>query len=96
MLQKITSEFIWESEPFPKFVRYPIVFSVKFNNHVAKADILVSERGKKGGFKLNKKPEDITLYDIVYAVEGEIVINECLLDSEFLQDFIPVVKYMLY
>jgi Rrf2 family protein len=50
---------------------------------LARAGMLVSERGKKGGFRLNNDPENITLYDILYAVEGEIVINECLVDSDF-------------
>jgi Rrf2 family protein len=58
-------------------------FLGKILQSLAKAKILISERGKKGGFKLNKEIDKISLYDIILAVEGEIVINECLVDSSF-------------
>jgi len=50
----------------------------KILQSLAKSEILVSERGKKGGFKLNKKPENITIYDIIKSIEGEVIIkNVC-------------------
>ncbi|MCA1932552.1 MAG: Rrf2 family transcriptional regulator, partial [Calditerrivibrio sp.] len=36
-----------------------------------------------GGFKLKKEPKDISLYDIIVSVEGDIQINECLTDNSF-------------
>ncbi len=59
----------------------PDSFLGKILQLLVKADILDSERGKKGGFKLNKDPEEITLYDIIAAVEGDIVLNDCLVDD---------------
>ncbi|MGB9731945.1 MULTISPECIES: RrF2 family transcriptional regulator [Calditerrivibrio] len=59
----------------------PDSFLGKILQHLVKSGILESERGKKGGFRLSKNPEDITLYDIIRSVEGEIVINECLVEG---------------
>jgi len=61
----------------------PDSFLGKILQALARENILESERGKKGGFKINKSPKEITVYDIIKAVEGDIMINECLLDKEF-------------
>ncbi len=58
----------------------PDSFLGKILQNLAKADILVSERGKKGGFRLEKDPADISMYDVILAVEGEFKITDCLAD----------------
>jgi len=42
---------------------------------------LKSEKGHGGGFKLGKKPEDISLLDVVELIEGKVVIVDCLADG---------------
>lgn len=42
-----------------------------------KAGIVKSNIGLKGGYKLARKPADITFLDIVLAIEGEISFFEC-------------------
>jgi Rrf2 family protein len=66
-----------------KICDIPDSFLGKILQNLAKADILNSERGKKGGFKLNKPTVSITAYDIVKAIEGELNINECIFDDSF-------------
>ncbi|GAB1537301.1 hypothetical protein ADMFC3_29320 [Geovibrio sp. ADMFC3] len=61
----------------------PDSFLGKILQNLAKADILSSERGKKGGFRLNKPTSDITVYDIIKAIEGELSLNECIFDDSF-------------
>jgi len=61
----------------------PDSFLGKILQNLAKSDLLISERGKKGGFRLNKDPEAVSVYDIICAIEGELSLNECLFDSEF-------------
>lgn len=63
--------------------KVPDSFLGKILQSLSRNDILHSERGKKGGFKLVKKADEITIYDILRAVEGDIVINECLGENEF-------------
>lgn len=42
------------------------------------ANIIKSERGKYGGYKLTKDPKDIPLKQIIEALEGPIAIVPCL------------------
>ena len=41
-------------------------------NRLGKTEIIKSTRGKKGGYELAKPPEQITVLQIVNALEGEI------------------------
>ena len=42
-----------------------------------KAGIIKSSRGPGGGFSLNKKPEEISAYDVLYAVGETLEIVPC-------------------
>lgn len=42
-----------------------------------KAKLLTSERGLKGGYKLAKPSEAITMSDIITAVDGPIALTKC-------------------
>lgn len=42
-----------------------------------KKGILKSKRGPQGGYILAKKPEDITIKDIIHATEGDVLLVEC-------------------
>ncbi len=37
-----------------------------------------TQKGSRGGYTLNKPMEEITLYDIVYAVEGSLAPVDCV------------------
>lgn len=43
----------------------------KLLRKLVSADLITSVSGAKGGFKLKKKPEEIRIYDIYLAVEGQ-------------------------
>ena len=43
----------------------------KLLRKLVRSDLISSVPGVKGGFKLNKKPEDIRVYDIYLAIEGQ-------------------------
>jgi len=44
---------------------------------LARAGLVVSERGKNGGYRLARAAEAITVAEIVDAVEGPIAVTEC-------------------
>ncbi len=44
---------------------------------LTKADILKSVRGANGGYKLAKDITEVTLYDVIVAIEGGAAITEC-------------------
>lgn len=41
------------------------------------ADLLRSQRGSKGGYALARSPEDVTVAEIIEALEGPIALMEC-------------------
>jgi Rrf2 family protein len=43
----------------------------KLLRKLVSADLITSVPGVKGGFKLKKKPEEIRIYDIYLAIEGQ-------------------------
>ncbi|MFZ7133875.1 MAG: RrF2 family transcriptional regulator [Eubacteriales bacterium] len=47
--------------------------------------LITSQRGAKGGYKLAKPPEKITVGDIIRALEGPIEFSECVGGSEDFQ-----------
>lgn len=44
---------------------------------LAHGGLLETHRGVRGGFRLAKPPEDVTVADIISALEGPIGITEC-------------------
>jgi len=48
---------------------------------LARAGLLASHRGVKGGYSLALDPGEITVQQIIEALEGPIAITECLDDS---------------
>jgi len=48
---------------------------------LARANILSSTRGAKGGYQLTRAPEKTTIASIIAALEGPIALTECSLDN---------------
>ena len=47
-----------------------------------KADLIKSVRGPKGGHKLAKSPEEVTVGEVVKILEGGIDLSDCISDPE--------------
>ena len=60
----------------------PKSFLAKILQKLARADIVKSYRGVKGGFQLARKPREITLLDVIEAIQGPVVMNICALDKK--------------
>jgi FeS assembly SUF system regulator len=56
----------------------PLPTAQKLVGRLAAAGIIVSSRGTGGGFKLARCPADISLAEIVEAVEGPIAMTTCV------------------
>ncbi|WP_298270539.1 RrF2 family transcriptional regulator [Geobacter sp.] len=59
----------------------PQTFLAKILQSFAKIGIVKSFRGAGGGFTLGRSAEQITLREVVEAVEGPILPNRCLLGA---------------
>ncbi|MBM4361126.1 MAG: SUF system Fe-S cluster assembly regulator [Deltaproteobacteria bacterium] len=49
---------------------------------LARGRLVVSERGKNGGYRLARPAEEISVAEIVTAVEGPIAVTECASSTE--------------
>jgi Rrf2 family iron-sulfur cluster assembly transcriptional regulator len=59
--------------------KIPESFLAKIFQRLSKAGFLRSVRGSKGGFTLKKAAAEITMKEVIEALEGPIAINRCLL-----------------
>ncbi len=66
-----------------EYTGIPLRFLLKLIRKLIDSGIIKSYRGVKGGYALNKLPEEITLKDVVEAIDGPISVNRCLIDPEF-------------
>lgn len=56
----------------------PVPMAGKVLKSLTRAGILVSQRGARGGYSLATTPDQITVAQILTALEGPIALTECL------------------
>ena len=59
----------------------PPSFLAKIISQLSVAGLLHTSRGARGGVSLARDPKDITMLDVVEAIDGPILLNECVADS---------------
>jgi Rrf2 family protein len=62
-------------------VDVPPTFLAKIFQQFSKIGLVKSFRGTGGGFMLGRAPENITLLEVVEAVEGPIIPNRCVVNA---------------
>jgi Rrf2 family protein len=70
-------------------MKIPPSFLAKIISQLSIAGLLHTSRGARGGVTLARDPKDITLLDVVEAIDGPILLNECVGDPgncEFSKD----------
>lgn len=66
--------------------RLPLPTVSKLLKQLLQSGLLVSHRGINGGYRLAKEPTDISVAEIVAAIEGPIALTECTTDVTGLCD----------
>ena len=56
----------------------PLSFLAKIIAQLSVAGLLQTMRGARGGVTLARSPEEITLLEVVEAIDGPIQLNECV------------------
>jgi len=62
--------------------KIPRSFLAKILQKLVRAKIVRSYRGVKGGFSLAKQARDITVFEVLEAIEGKMALNICLTDKK--------------
>jgi FeS assembly SUF system regulator len=60
-------------------LRLPLPMVSKVMKSLARAGVLESHRGAKGGFSLARPPEELSVADMIAALEGPVALTECQL-----------------
>ncbi|AEF80878.1 RrF2 family transcriptional regulator [Leadbettera azotonutricia] len=56
----------------------PMQYSYKILKKLEKGGLVQGYRGASGGYELAKAPKNMSLYDVITAVDEEILLSECL------------------
>jgi Rrf2 family transcriptional regulator, iron-sulfur cluster assembly transcription factor len=56
----------------------PYQFLSKVANYLTKAGLVTVVQGARGGYRLARPKEEVTLLEVIETVEGPIFLNECL------------------
>jgi len=59
-------------------MKIPGSFLAKIISQLSIAGLLKTSRGARGGVSLAREPKDISLLDVVEAIDGAILLNECV------------------
>ncbi|MGW8224987.1 MAG: RrF2 family transcriptional regulator [Anaerolineales bacterium] len=59
----------------------PPSFLAKIVSQLSVAGLLQTSRGARGGVSLARSPGDISFLEVVEAIDGPILLNECVVDG---------------
>lgn len=71
--------FVYSADEISKKLNIPKEFISKILQSLTESGIVESKKGKSGGFKLAKHPSKIKLINIVEAIDGLGVFEDCVL-----------------
>jgi FeS assembly SUF system regulator len=66
-------------------VELPLPVVSKILKCLARQGLIESHRGAKGGYSLKRRPEGITVAEMIGALEGQVAITECNVAPELCQ-----------
>jgi len=74
--QRAATSFIAETQGIPPS------FLAKIISQLSIAGLIHTSRGAKGGVTLAKDPANISLLDVVVAIDGPVALNECTINPQ--------------
>jgi len=73
MARSYGSDRLAHIEDLAKSEAVPANYLVQILSELRNGGLISSKRGKQGGYALARAPEDVTLYDIVKLIEGDVL-----------------------
>ena len=74
----------------------PISFLAKIVQTLSKNRIINIKKGSQGGYILTKKPEEITLLEVIEMMEGEIFLNQCIKNQDVCEFYVSCVIHQIW
>ena len=56
----------------------PLPTTSKLLKVLARAGVLISQRGPNGGYTLARNPEEINIVEVIGAIEGPVALTDCV------------------
>lgn len=56
----------------------PVQYAAKVLRQLSAAALVSSRMGKNGGFALKRTPADVTLAQVIQAIQGPVILNRCV------------------
>ncbi|WND03779.1 SUF system Fe-S cluster assembly regulator [Temperatibacter marinus] len=69
---------LYSAQGLSNVTKIPATTVSKILNLLGKADLLISTRGLKGGFTLARSKDEISMTDIIEAIDGPISLTHCV------------------
>lgn len=60
----------------------PLRFLLKLTRKLTQTGIVKSYRGVNGGYSIARDPKNITMKDVVEAIQGPIIVTRCVYDTK--------------
>lgn len=90
---------IFTSEEISEAIGCSRGYVISILRKLSKEGLVEVIRGVKGGFRLKKRPDAISLFDVIKIMEDTICINQCLNEEENCNlkatDYCPVRRFYL-
>jgi Rrf2 family protein len=67
----------WKTSEIADLSKVPVDYLSKVLQHLGRAKLVLGSRGAKGGFKLGRPPGDLTILEVVQAVDPLPRIRQC-------------------
>lgn len=71
-------EGVWTAPQIAQDTGVPLPTVAKLLNALAHGDLITSRRGATGGYSLDRPADEITVADIIQALEGPIALTACV------------------
>ncbi len=69
-----------------KTLEIPLPFLHQIGHSLMQAGLIKATPGPRGGIRLNKAPDEISVLDVTESLEGKICINSCLSENSDYSD----------
>ena len=77
-LAKCPQGEIFPSQVIRQEMDLPRALSIQIISHLAHKDLINTYPGRNGGIQLARPAREITLHQVICAVEGPLILSECL------------------
>jgi len=82
LIEMVHGEKVRSTQNIADRTSIPLPTVAKLMKNLSKAGLVTSQRGAGGGYRLGRAASDVTVADVIQAVEGPIALTACVDTSD--------------